>query len=124
MSSVEPSPHTGRYMGSATERLAHEKESTAPLIDVGVETDRLKDLARRILALPDGATLDPEMIQDGITSLAKLYTAKAEASQAFPPFAPSRSMPVTVAMTTTSAMISQVNIELFELGMWRLWSEK
>ena len=132
MSSDDTKMSSGRYMGSATERLAKEQaqieardqEGTPPLIDVAGETAALKDLARRILDLPDGTGPGIDIIQDGLTSFSKLYADRVQSGEQAPPFNPRLPMPVTVAMTTTSGMVSQVNIELFELGMWRMWSEK
>ena len=124
MSSDSALSHSGRYMGNATERLAYEQESTTPLIDVEAETQALKALAHRILDLPDGASPDASMIQEGLSGFAKLYTAQRQSGDRSPPFRADEQMPVTVAMTTMSAMVSQVNIELFELGMWRMWSDK
>ena len=117
MSSPEnPSPFHGR----ATARVAQEIGN--PLADPGEETAKLKNLARRIVDLPDGEAPSQEMIAEGLTALTKLYTVRHQQGERWDPFTHGRTMPVTSAMIMTTAMLQSVNIELFELGMWQAWS--
>ena len=108
------------FHGKATARIA--QESGDPLADVGHETEALKALARKILDLPDGETPTPEMIQEGLDALTKLYTVRFQEGERWDPFPNGRGMPVTSVMIMSTAMLQAVSIELFELGMWQAWS--
>ena len=99
-----------------------EPEYVEVLADVAEETAELKQLAREILAVPEGGELTDEQIQRGITALCKIYTVHYQVGGRYPPFVGSRGLPPTVAMVMASQMLKAVNIELFELGMWQAWS--
>ncbi len=92
------------------------------LADVGAETAALKDFARKILALDDGAEPPDELIREGLTALTKLYTVKFQIGERWSPFVDDRAMPATAVMIMCTAMLRAVNVELFELGMWQAWS--
>tara|TARA_R110000787_G_scaffold32139_5_gene85031 strand:- start:469 stop:834 length:366 start_codon:yes stop_codon:yes gene_type:complete len=108
------------FHGKSVERIA--KEIGDPLANVDAETKALKALARKILDLPEGEKPSPEMIQQGLTALTKLYTVRFQEGERWEPFTSGRGMPVTSVMIMTTAMLQAVNIELFELGMWQAWS--
>jgi hypothetical protein len=108
------------FHGKAVERIA--EETGDPLANVENETAMLKALARKILDLPDGESPSPEMIQEGLDALTKLYTVRFQAGERWDPFINGRGVPVTSVMIMTTAMLQAVNIELFELGMWQAWS--
>ena len=108
------------FHGKATARIA--QETGDPLADVDVETEKLKSLAARILELQEGEAPSPEMIQDGLAALTRLYTVRYQAGERWDPFENGRGMPVTSVMIMSTAMLQAVNIELFELGMWQAWS--
>lgn len=111
-----PSP----FHGEATERVA--RETGSPLADAGAETEKLRDLARRILDLPRGEPPSPEMVADGLTALTRLYASRHQQGERRDPFVDGRAMPATAVMIMTTAMLESVRIELFELGMWQAWS--
>lgn len=108
------------FHGKAVERIA--QEIGDPLANVSDETKALKTLAQQLLDLPDGEEPSPEMIQQGLTALTKLYTVRYQEGERLDPFTHGRTMPVTSVMIMTTAMLQSVNIELFELGMWQAWS--
>ncbi len=92
------------------------------LADVGEETAALKEIARKLLALDDGAEPPDELIREGLTALTKLYTVKFQIGERWSPFTDDRAMPATAVMIMCTAMLRAVNVELFELGMWQAWS--
>lgn len=108
------------FHGKAVERIA--EEIGDPLANVDDETKALKALAAQIADLPEGEALSPEMMQQGLTILTKLYTVRHQEGERLDPFVNGRTMPVTSVMIMTTAMLQSVNIELFELGMWQAWS--
>ncbi|MEX2454519.1 MAG: hypothetical protein WD470_07435 [Rhodospirillaceae bacterium] len=119
MSSSEDTS-TSPFHGKSVERIA--QEIGDPLANIDDETRALKALAQRILDLPEGQSPDPEMLQQGLTALTKLYTVRFQEGERFDPFTHGRTMPVTSVMIMSTAMLKAVNIELFELGMWQAWS--
>tara|TARA_B100000686_G_scaffold329552_1_gene390853 strand:- start:1599 stop:1976 length:378 start_codon:yes stop_codon:yes gene_type:complete len=108
------------FHGKAVERIA--QETGDPLANVEQETQILKLLAQKIIDLPEGESPNPEMIQQGLEALTKLYTVRFQAGERWDPFVNGRGVPVTSVMIMTTAMLQAVNIELFELGMWQAWS--
>lgn len=116
----DPGTENSPFHGKAVERIA--QEIGDPLANVADETAALKALAQQILDLPDGEKPTQEMIQQGLTSLTRLYTVRFQEGERWDPFVNGRAMPVTSAMIMTTAMLQAVNIELFELGMWQAWS--
>lgn len=119
MSSSEDTTNSP-FHGKSVERIA--QEIGDPLANVDEETRALKVLAQKILELPAGETPPPEMIQQGLTALTKLYTVRHQEGERLDPFVHGRTMPVTSVMIMTTAMLQSVKIELFELGMWQAWS--
>ena len=123
MSSSEELPEDTKsspFHGKAVERIA--EETGDPLANVENETAMLKVLARKILDLPEGESPSPEMIQEGLDALTKLYTVRFQAGERWDPFINGRGVPVTSVMIMTTAMLQAVNIELFEMGIWQAWS--
>jgi len=96
--------------------------SVDSLADVHGETARLRDLAKRILELEEETPLPIELIQEGLTSLSKLYAVNYEKGDRCSPFSPNDAMPATVAMILVTSTLKAVNVEPFELGMWQSWS--
>lgn len=99
-----------------------EEEVGDLLADAGEETAALKEFARKILALDDGAEPPDELIQEGLTAMTRLYTVKFQIGERWSPFIDDRAMPATAVMIMSTAMLRAVNVELFELGMWQAWS--
>lgn len=92
------------------------------LADVSEETRALKAFAERVLALEDGEEMPPELVQQGMTALTRLYTVRFQVGERWPPFVGHQAMPATAVMIMATAMLRAVNVELFELGMWQAWS--
>ena len=92
------------------------------LADVAEETAVLRQLAQRILDVPEGEELPDELVQQAFTAMTRLYTVKFQMGERWMPFASDREMPATAVMIMSTAMLRAVNLELFELGMWQAWS--
>ncbi len=61
-------------------------------------------------------------IQDMLAKAVRLYAERAaERDGALPAFA-SDAATATEVMVTVTAMLSAVNLQIFELGMWQAWS--
>lgn len=59
------------------------------------------------------------MLADAVRLYAERASEREGALAAFPADAP---ITATEAMTTISAIMKAVNIQVFELGMWQAWS--
>jgi hypothetical protein len=76
------------------------------------------EAAERGLAGGGAAQIGDDDLQRALTAAVKLYAARAEAAEAFPPpVAPERVTPTEVA-TVVSEMLRAVDISLFDLAMW------
>ena len=106
--------------------LAAEEEIKAEggevLANVDDEIDELRDFAKKIAALKPGESIPDELVQQGITALVRLYTVKFQLGERWPPFAEGNPVPATAVMIMATAMLRNVNVEIFELGMWQSWS--
>ena len=61
-------------------------------------------------------------IQSMLAKAVRLYAERAaERDGALPAFAPDAAT-ATEVMVTVTAMLSAVNLQIFELGMWQAWS--
>ena len=61
-------------------------------------------------------------VQDILAKAVRLYAERAtERDGALPAFA-SDAVTATEVMVTVAAMLSAVNLQIFELGMWQAWS--
>jgi hypothetical protein len=61
-------------------------------------------------------------IQDMLAKAVRLYSERAaERDGALPAFA-SDAVTATEVMVTATAMLSAVNLQIFELGLWQAWS--
>jgi hypothetical protein len=61
-------------------------------------------------------------VQDMLAKAVRLYAERAaERDGALPAFA-SDAATATEVMVTVTAMLSAVNLQIFELGMWQAWS--
>ena len=106
--------------------LAAEEEIKAEggevLANVDDEIDELRDFAKKIAALKPGESIPDELVQQGITALVRLYTVKFQLGERWAPFAAGNPVPATAVMIMATAMLRNVNVEVFELGMWQSWS--
>ena len=106
--------------------LAAEEEIKAEggevLANVDDEIIELRDFAKKLTALKQGETMPDELVQQGLTALVRLYTVKFQLGERWPPFAEGNPVPATAVMIMATAMLRDVNVEIFELGMWQSWS--
>ncbi|MPZ68564.1 MAG: hypothetical protein GEU71_03440 [Actinobacteria bacterium] len=66
-------------------------------------------------------TLDPEEVQRLLAVGVKLYVAMLEQGHRIQPLPPDTNINATQVVATVSALLDQVDIEVFELGMWQSW---
>ena len=110
-------------MSSSDTGETEEEEFQGDLLaDVTEEAAALRVFAERMLAIEEGAEVPPELIKQGMTALTRLYTVRFQMGERWSPFVNDQRMPATSAMIMSTAMLSAVNVELFELGMWQAWS--
>ena len=65
----------------------------------------------------------PEVIQRVLELGIRLYSFEAQAGRPMAAFAPGHCVAATDVMIGSTAMLKAVNIQLFELGMWQMWSK-
>jgi hypothetical protein len=85
--------------------------------------DAARLLAEAELALAEDRVADvPEQaVQDLLLAAVRLYAAKRDRGESFPAFGADHVTATDVAITCV-AMTEVVNLELFELALWRGWS--
>lgn len=103
-------------------RIADLPEGGEVIAHIPDEEAALRAFARKISELPEGAPVPDELIQEGITTLVRLYAVKFQLGERWPPFAANNTVPATAAMIMCTAMMRAVNVEVFELGMWQSWT--
>ncbi len=103
-------------------RIADLPEGGEVIADVSEEERIIREFGRKIAALPEGAPVPDELVQEGLTALCRLYSVKFQLGERWPPFLPGRAVPATAAMIMCTTIMRSVNIEVFELGMWQAWS--
>jgi hypothetical protein len=72
--------------------------------------------------LANGRMLAPEAVQAIMAAACKAYSMQIEAGASFPPLPARTAVNATDVMVTTSALLKAVDLQLFELGMWRSWT--
>jgi hypothetical protein len=97
--------------------------STAPEADVALLDDARRVLAEveRLIAADATATVPDEAVQDLLLAAVRLFSARRDQGARFPAFRGDRVTATDVAITAV-AMTEVVNLELFELALWRGWS--
>lgn len=88
---------------------------------VAAEAPRILALAEALLAADRSVDVPPEAVQDLLLAAVRLYAAKRDRGEAFPAFGAERVTATDVAVTCV-ALTEVVNLELFELALWRGWS--
>lgn len=106
---------------SSSEVVDHQGDLLA---DADAELEKLRAFATKMLAVEPGEDVPPEVVQEGLTALVRLYTARHQAGERWPPFSAEREIPDVSAMIMSTAVLRSVNVELFELGMWQAWSSE
>ena len=95
-------------MGSAARELAEQVEQLYRLADAALVDEGLE-------AIDDGT------IQRLVTLGVKLYVARREQGHELSPFVGSESITATEVAVATMGMLKAVNLDLFELSLWRHW---
>ena len=108
-------------------KVADPREADLPeggevIANVPEEEKLLKEWAAKIAALPEGEPVSDILVQEGMTALTRMYATKFQLGERWDPFLDSNCVPATAAMIMCTAMMRQVNVEVFELGMWQSWS--
>ena len=70
------------------------------------------------LTEPDGGDLSDLQLSEVMTAAVRLYAARAEARDAFPPPLIAGRVTATDVAIVTSEMVRLVNINMFDLSMW------
>ncbi len=83
----------------------------------------MRAVAQAILDCPHDAHLPPEIMQRAFSALTKTYAVRYQMGERIAPFDAPRSMPPTVVMILASQMLRAIKIEIFELGMFQMWSQ-
>ena len=99
-----------------------EEQGGEVIADAVEESAEIRAFAASIGALPKDAPIPPELVQQGLTALARYYAVEFQLGERWPPFAEGRPMPPTAVMIVSTAMLRAVNVEIFELGLWQSWS--
>jgi hypothetical protein len=74
------------------------------------------------IVAPANEGLSDSDIQSNLAKAIRLYAERAaERDGALPAF-PADAVTATDVMVTATAMLTAVNLQLFELGMWQAWS--
>jgi hypothetical protein len=107
MSAAEPTPATSAA-----------PESAAPLRD---DARRILAEVERLIAADATATVPDEAVQDLLLAAVRLFSARRDQGARFAAF-PGDHVTATDVAITAVAMTEVVTLELFELALWRGWS--
>lgn len=83
--------------------------------------DELYRRADEILNTDGIEGIEPETLQRLNSLGVKLYGAHFDRGNTFPPVLDNESVNATEASVFTSALLEVVNMDLFELSLWRQW---
>ena len=99
-------------------------EGPADLIaDEAEESALAEQAARALIAARDrGEEISPEIIQQLLTPLIKIYTVRFQSGDRSPPLYDPRNVPPTAVMVTCASMLRALNIEVFELAIWQAFT--
>ena len=99
-------------------------EGPADLIaDEAEEAALAEQAARALIAARDrGEEISPEIIQQLLTPLIKIYTVRFQSGDRSPPLYDARNVPPTAVMVTCASMLRALNIEVFELAIWQAFT--
>jgi hypothetical protein len=85
---------------------------------MNAEVEALNALAERTLASGNFDAFSDADLEHVMTSVVKLYVAKAEATGAYPPPVTAERVTPTEVVTVVSEMIRAAGLNLFDLSMW------
>jgi hypothetical protein len=92
----------------------------SPSVPGAMEADRLRRAAAAVAASEDQPTA--EAVQELLTAAVALYAARRQAGEDWSPLADGAAgLAPTEVLVTVSEMLEAVDVEVFELGLWRTW---
>jgi len=97
------------------------EESQQRASDLRAKVDDLYQLVDAILKAEGVDGVDVESLQRINTLGVKLYGAHFDNGHTFPPVLDNESVTATEASVFTSALLEVVDMDLFELSLWRQW---
>jgi hypothetical protein len=103
---------------SSPEPTASITSSTGALAE---QVEQLYQTADRVLATEGLAAVSDETIQQLLTLAVKLYVARREQGSTLSPFVENESVNATDVTVTVMGMLKAVNLDLFEVSLWRHW---
>jgi len=77
---------------------------------------------RRVLEADACGELPNEQLQELLELAIKVYARKLETGGVLPPFRSRDLVTATDVVRVVSEMLDAVQLEVFELGMWRAWT--
>jgi hypothetical protein len=107
---------------SSPERAAPTEPAPAAH-DLAEQVERIYQLADAVLAREGLEAIDDATIQRLVTLGVKLYVARREQGHELSPFVGTDSVTATEVAATTTGMLKAVNLDLFELSLWRHWGK-
>jgi hypothetical protein len=94
----------------------------AAVVEAGTElrvaAKAFADAAERVLAERGTAQIGNDELARALAAAIKLYAAKSEAEDAFPPPVLAEQVTPTEVVLVVSEMLRAVDISLFDLAMW------
>jgi len=93
-------------------------EAKAPEVELAERSAGLYDLVKAVLAAGVAEKVPDQTVQELLTLAVRLYSAKCEGEEPIDPFTDESVTATEVAFTTTS-MLKAVQLEVFELTMWK-----
>jgi hypothetical protein len=88
------------------------------------ETEGLDQMARRLAAALRAGELPVGAAQELMTAGVIGYAARREDGDRSSPFSPGHDISATDVAVTCTAMLEDVNIAIFELGLWQSMAGK
>ncbi len=86
--------------------------------DPSADAKRLAGVIVQSIADGQLDTLSADALQELMAAACRLYAARSEAGERFPPVA-KYAMSATDAMVTASGLLRSADLAVFELGMWQ-----
>jgi hypothetical protein len=116
---VPPAPVGATNRGGQDARAPSMGASAAR--ELAEQVERLYRLADATLTREGIEAIDDATIQRLVTLGVKLYVARREQGHDLSPFVGGDSVTATEVAATTMGMLKAVNLDLFELSLWRHW---
>lgn len=85
------------------------------------QVDQLSDTLAKLVAVGGPAAVDQDAIRRILTLSIKLYVARRQQGEDFSPVMRDDSITATEASIATTGLLDAVNLDLFELSLWKYW---